>query len=165
MGEQPTASDALKVFSSPALPSILGMGGILLVLFLVWVTTAQSIYQSTFGYTPAADIPGFFRQVLTTPEGYSLIVVGCGTGLLFAAIALCISVVSIPLMLDREASVTDAMLTSMRAVWHNPVMMATWGLIVAALLVIGTLPFFLGLTVVIPVLGHATWRLYRKMIG
>jgi hypothetical protein len=89
---------------------------------------------------------------------------GCGVGFLFALVALCVSVVSFPLMLDRHASATDAMLTSVRAVVQNPVPMAAWGLIVAILLIAGTVPFFLGLTVAIPVLGHATWHLYRKVI-
>jgi uncharacterized membrane protein len=79
-------------------------------------------------------------------------------------VALCISVVSFPLMLDRHAGVTDAMLTSLRAVARNPVPMAAWGLIVAVLLVLGSLPFFLGLAIVVPLLGHATWHLYRKVI-
>ncbi len=94
-----------------------------------------------------------------------LITVGCGVGFLFALVALCISVVSFPLMLDRHASATDAILTSLRVVAANPVPMAAWGLIVAGLLIVGSIPVFLGLTVVIPVLGHATWHLYRKVIG
>ncbi len=102
--------------------------------------------------------------MLTTPEGQQLIIVGCGVGFLFALLALCISVVSFPLMLDRHANAMDAMITSFRAVVQNPIPMAIWGLIVAALLIAGTIPFFLGLTVVIPVLGHATWHLYRKVI-
>ena len=88
--------------------------------------------------------------------------VGCGVGFLFAVVALCISVVSFPLMLDRHAGAGDAMVTSLRAVARNPVPMAAWGLIVAVLLVAGSLPFFLGLAVVIPLLGHATWHLYRE---
>ena len=91
--------------------------------------------------------------------------VGCGVGFLFAVVALCISVVSFPLMLDRHAGAADAMVTSLRAVARNPVPMAAWGLIVAALLVLGSLPLFLGLAVVIPLLGHATWHLYRKVIA
>jgi uncharacterized membrane protein len=91
-------------------------------------------------------------------------VVGCGVGFLFALVALCISVVSFPLMLDRHAGAGDAMVTSLRAVARNPVPMAVWGLIVAALLVAGSLPFFLGLAIVIPLLGHATWHLYRETI-
>jgi uncharacterized membrane protein len=109
-------------------------------------------------------MPDFATRVLTTPEGWSLIIVGCGVGLLFAVVSLCVSVVSFPLMLDRHATAIDAIRTSMWAVMKNPVAMAGWGLIVAALLVIGSLPLFVGLAVVLPVLGHATWHLYRKVV-
>jgi len=163
-GEAPTASHALGVLRSPSIGAMLAFGVILLVLFFAWLAAAQSIYSSTFGHAPASSFPDFFQRVLTTPEGLTLVVVGCGVGFLFAVVALCISVISFPLMLDRHASAADAMLTSLRAVAQNPVQMAVWGLIVAGLLVAGTVPFFLGLTVVIPVLGHATWHLYRKVI-
>jgi uncharacterized membrane protein len=86
-------------------------------------------------------------------------------GFLFALVALCIGVVSFPLMLDRHAGAGEAMVTSLRAVAQNPVPMAAWGLIVAVLLGLGSLPFFLGLAIVIPLLGHATWHLYRKVIA
>ncbi len=164
-GQEPSASDALGVFKSASIGSILALGVVLLILFVTWVATAQSIYISAFGPTPASDIPGFFHQVLTTPAGHKLILVGCGAGFVFAVVSLCISVVSFPLLLDRDANVADAVLTSIKAVAENPVTMAAWGVIVAALLIVGTLPFFLGLTVVIPVLGHATWHLYRKLIS
>ena len=85
--------------------------------------------------------------------------------ILFALVALCISVVSFPLMLDRHASAGDAIVTSLRVVSQNAIPMAAWGLIVAVLLVLGSLPLFLGLAVVIPLLGHATWHLYRKVIA
>ena len=113
---------------------------------------------------PPPEIPDFAKRVLTTSQGWWLIVVGCGTGFLFALVALCISVVSFPIMLDRHTSAGEAMVTSLRAVARNPVPMAAWGLIVAVLLVVGSLPFFLGLAVVIPLLGHATWHLYREVI-
>jgi uncharacterized membrane protein len=129
------------------------------------VTTAQAIYVAAFGYQAAAGIPDFVGRVLTTPQGWWLIIVGCGVGFLFALAALCLSVVSFPLMLDRHAGALDAMVTSLRAVAQNPLPMAAWGLIVALLLVAGSLPLFLGLTVVIPLLGHATWHLYRKVIA
>jgi uncharacterized membrane protein len=143
---------------------MLGLGTLLLALFVVWVATAQAIYVAAFGYETAAGIPDFARRVLTTPQGWWLIVAGCSVGFLFALVALCVSVVSFPLMLDRHAGAGDAMVTSLRAVARNPVPMAAWGLIVAVLLVLGSLPFFLGLAIVIPVLGHATWHLYRKVI-
>jgi uncharacterized membrane protein len=163
-GEPATAWDALEVVRSPSFGAILGLGALLLALFVTWVATAQAIYIAAFGYAGATGISDFADRVLTTPQGWWLIVVGCGVGFLFALVALCISVVSFPLMLDRHAGAGDAMVTSLRAVARNPVPMAVWGLIVAVLLVAGSLPAFLGLAVVIPLLGHATWHLYRETI-
>ena len=164
-GEDPTASHAVGVLTSPSFGAMLALGGMLMVLFAVWVAVAQAIYVLTFGYAPAASMSHFAAMVLGTPPGWSLILIGCGVGFLFALVALCVSVISFPMMLDRHASATEAMLTSLQAVAKNPVTMAAWGLIVAALLVAGSLPFFLGLTVVVPVLGHATWHLYRKAVA
>jgi uncharacterized membrane protein len=164
-GEPASVWDAFEVLRSPSFGAMLGLGTLLLALFVTWVATAQAIYVAAFGYEAAASIPDFVRRVLTTPAGWWLIVVGCGVGFLFALMALCVSVVSFPLMLDRHAGVGDAMVTSMRVVARNPVPMAAWGLIVALLLVLGSLPLFLGLAVVIPLLGHATWHLYRKVIA
>jgi uncharacterized membrane protein len=163
-GEEATAWDALEVLRSPSFGAMLGLGVLLFALFLTWLFTAQAIYAAAFGNEAAAGIPDFITRVLTTSQGWWLIVVGCGTGFLFALVALCISVVSFPLMLDRHAGVGDAMVTSLRVVAKNPVPMAVWGLIVAALLVVGSLPFFIGLAIVVPVLGHATWHLYRKVV-
>jgi uncharacterized membrane protein len=163
-GEQATAWDALEVVRSPSFGAMLGLGVLLLALFVTWVATAQAIYIAAFGYAGVTGVSDFAERVLTTPQGWWLIVVGCGVGFLFALIALCISVVSFPLMLDRHAGAGDAMVTSLRAVARNPVPMAVWGLIVAVLLVAGSLPAFLGLAVVIPLLGHATWHLYRQTI-
>ena len=88
-----------------------------------------------------------------------------GVGFLFAALVLTIGVASFPLLLDRDVGAAVALLTSIRVVANNPVTMALWGFIVAALLVIGSIPLLLGLTVVMPVLGHATWHLYRRVVG
>ena len=164
VGEPASAWHATEVLRSPSFGAMLALGALLTVVFVVWVATAQAIYVSTFGNEPAAEIPGFVSKVLTTPQGWRLILLGCGAGFLFAVLALCVSVVSFPMMLDRHASVADAVTTSLRAVARNPMSMAAWGVIVAALLVIGSLPLFLGLAVVIPLLGHATWHLYRKMV-
>jgi uncharacterized membrane protein len=163
-GEQATAWDAFEVVRSPSFGAMLGLGVLLLALFVTWVATAQAIYIAAFGYAGVTGVSDFAERVLTTPQGWWLIVVGCGVGFLFALIALCISVVSFPVMLDRHAGAGDAMVTSLRAVARNPVPMAVWGLIVAVLLVAGSLPAFLGLAVVIPLLGHATWHLYRQTI-
>lgn len=155
---------ALDVFRSPSLAAIAVLGLLLVAIFLVWIAVAQAIYVAFFGYTPAASMPDFIRQVLTTPAGWWLIVVGNGIGFLFAVLVLVMSVVSFPLLLDRDVGVAVAILTSVRAVLANPIVMAAWGLIVAALLIVGSLPAFFGLAVVLPVLGHATWHLYRKVV-
>src|ERR1700716_832717 len=164
IGQQASAWDAVEVLRSPSFGAMLGLGTLLLALFVTWVATAQAIYVAAFGYETAAGIPDFARRVLTTPQGWWLIVAGWGVVFLFALVALCVSVVSFPLMLDRHAGAGDAMVTSLRAVARNPVPMAAWGLIVAVRLLLGSLPFFLGLAIVIPVLGHAPWHLYRKVI-
>jgi len=163
-GEEAAAWHAMRVLRAPSFGAIFELGVLLLVLFGVWIAAADAIYITIFDYAPAASIPDFARRVLTTSEGWSLIIIGCGVGLLFALTALCISVVSFPLMLDRHATAIDAIRTSMQAVMMNPIPMGMWGLIVAALLALGSVPFFVGLAVVLPVLGHATWHLYRKMI-
>jgi uncharacterized membrane protein len=163
-GEEAAAWDAMHVLSAPSFGAILGLGVFLFALFTSWIAAADAIYVATFGYAPAASIPDFAQRVLTTTEGWSLIIIGCGVGFLFAVVALCVSVVSFPLMLDRHATAIDAIRTSVRAVMMNPIEMAVWGLVVAVLLVVGSLPFFVGLTVVLPVLGHATWHLYREVV-
>lgn len=163
-GEEAAAWHAMHVLSSPSFGAILGLGTLLLALFVTWIAVADAIYVSTFGHAPLATIPNFARRVLTTPEGWSLIIIGCGVGFLFAVVVLCISVVSFPLMLDRHATAIDAIRTSLAVVMKNPIPMAAWGLIVAVLLALGALPFFVGLAVVLPVLGHATWHLYRKVV-
>jgi uncharacterized membrane protein len=164
-GESATAWDAVDVLRSPSFGAMLGLGTLLFALFVTWVATAQAIYLAAFGYEGVTGISEFASRVLTTPQGWWLIIVGCGVGFLFALVALCISVVSFPLMLDRHAGAGEAMVTSLRVVAQNPIPMAAWGLIVAALLVVGSLPFFLGLAIVIPLLGHSTWHLYRKVIA
>jgi len=155
---------ALDVFRSPSIGPILVLGLILVAIFLTWLAVAQAIYVANFGYTPAASMPHFIQQVFGTPAGWALIIVGNGVGFLFAALVLTMSVVSFPLLLDRDVGAATAVLTSVRAVQANPVMMAIWGLIVAALLALGSIPAFFGLAVVMPVLGHATWHLYRKVV-
>jgi uncharacterized membrane protein len=148
----------------PTFGAIVVLGLLLMAIFLVWLAVAQAIYVATFGYEPAASIPDFGRQVLMTPAGWTLIVVGNGIGFLFAVTVLTISVVSFPLLIDRDVGAAGAVLTSVRVVLANPAIMALWGLIVASLLVIGSIPLLFGLAVVVPVLGHATWHLYRRAV-
>jgi uncharacterized membrane protein len=155
---------ALGVRRSSALPSIMVLGIMLLALFLLWLFTAQSIYTSLFGDLPPSSITAFLHEVLTTDRGWTLIIAGNAVGFVFAVIALATTVVAFPLLLDRDVGAVAAIETSARAVMANPVQMALWGIMVAFLLGLGSLPLFAGLAVVMPVLGHATWHLYRKLV-
>jgi uncharacterized membrane protein len=164
-GADITWADAFGVVRAPAFGAILVLGVVLLALFLLWLAAAQAIYLVTLGPEPPASIGAFVRDVFTTQAGWALIVVGVAVGFLFAVLVLTISVVSFPLLLDRDVGLYAAVATSVRAVAINPGPMAAWGLIVAVALAIGTIPLLLGLIVIMPVLGHATWHLYRKVVG
>jgi uncharacterized membrane protein len=158
------ATHAFDVLRSSSVGAIVALGLLMLLIVGVWLAVANAIYVSDFGYAPPTSFASFVHDVLTTPAGWNLIIVGNGVGFCFAVAVLTIGVVSFPLLLDRDVGAAVALLTSIRAVAENPLVMAAWGLIVAVLLALGSLPFFLGLTVVLPVLGHATWHLYRKVI-
>jgi uncharacterized membrane protein len=165
-GAEPEATNALAVMRSPSIGAIVALGLLLMAIFLIWVGTADAIYVHYFSYasyTPPT-IGQFLHDVFMTETGWKMIAVGNGVGFVFAVAVLLVSAVSFPLLLDREVGATVAVLTSVRVVLQNPATMALWGLIVAGLLAIGSLPLFLGLPVVLPVLGHATWHLYRKAV-
>jgi uncharacterized membrane protein len=144
--------------------SIALLGLVLGVLFITWLIAAQVLFTGLFGTAMPASLPALFYQIFTTGNGWLLIVAGNVIGLLFAIEVLCISAVSFPLMLDRHTSAQTAMATSIKATLANPVPMALWGLIVALLLAVGMATLFVGLIIVMPVLGHATWHLYRELV-
>jgi len=162
-GHEVSWVNALNVLRSPSIGSIALLGLLLVALFVLWLVAAQIIYVTTLGPEPPASVGEFLRDVLSTGAGWTMILVGIGVGFLFAAVVLAISAVSFPLLLDRNAGIETAISTSIRAVATNPAIMALWGLIVAGGLVLGSLPCFIGLVVVVPVLGHATWHLYRQL--
>jgi uncharacterized membrane protein len=163
-GQDAAWTHAFDVLQSPARWAIAMLAAMLVLIFFAWMVAAQTIYWFTFGDIQQESIPEFLRQIFTTPAGWTLIIVGNAAGFVFAAVVLTVSVVAFPLLLDRHVGAADAVLTSVQAVMANPVTMALWGFIVAAALFLGSLPFFLGLAVAVPVLGHATWHLYHKVI-
>ena len=158
-------ADGFHFLSTPALGPVTLMGLYLTGLFVVWMGVALALWQMTLGGTVYATLGVFLSAVFGTAAGWTLIVLGCGLGFVFAAVALAISVVSFPLIIDRHVQVPQAVVASVAVARKNPVTVAVWGLFVAALLVLGSLPFLLGLVVVLPVLGHASWHLYRRAIG
>jgi uncharacterized membrane protein len=164
MGVAARWANAFDVFRAPAVGAISVLGAVLIATFLVWLFVAWEIYLSTFGPAPINSLEQFVHDVFRTPGGQAMIVLGIGVGFLFALFAMAISIVSFPLLIDRDVGLDTAIRTSIRAMMANPGPMMAWGLIVAAGLVIGSLPLFVGLVVVLPVLGHATWHLYRRMV-
>lgn len=163
-GAETSWLDALGVLHSRAILSIFGLGVVLLGIFLLWLVVAQAIYDAAFPAMPHASLGALMRDVIDTPEGHWMILVGNLVGLLFAAVVLTISVVAFPMMLDREVGIGEAVRCSVQAVAANPLTMLLWGLIVLGGFVLGCLPLFVGLAVVMPILGHATWHLYRKLV-
>lgn len=156
--------DAFAVFRSPSFFSIALLGSVLIGMFLFWLVLSNAVYNLTLGPEPPVSLGSFAHDVFATHAGRTMAVVGIGTGFLFAVVAMSISVVSFPLLLDRNVSLETAIRTSVKVVARNPITMAAWGLIVAAGLVIGSIPLLLGLIIVMPVLGHATWHLYRRAV-
>jgi uncharacterized membrane protein len=163
-GLESSSSHAFDVLHSPSLGAIVALAVLLMAIFFVWLAVAEAIYVANFGYGSPASPAQFIDDIIHTRAGWNLIVIGTGVGFLFAVVVLTISAISFPLLLDRDVGAAVALATSIRVVAVNPLTMALWGFIVAALLVIGSIPFFLGLTVVMPVLGHATWHLYRRAV-
>ncbi|MCG8594628.1 MAG: DUF2189 domain-containing protein [Kiloniellales bacterium] len=156
---------AFGVIGAPAFGAIVVLGLMLLAVFLLWLVTAQVIYLYTLGPEPPASAAAFLGEVIGTKAGWTMIGVGIGVGFLFALLVLATSVISFPLLLDRDVGIWTAIETSARVTAANPLPIAAWGVIVAAGLLIGSLPLFLGLVVVLPVLGHATWHLYRRTVA
>lgn len=165
LGLDPSWREALGVIRSPAMFSIVAAASMLFVLFIAWLNVAQAIYEWHFGAGAPVSLSAFLSDVLMTRTGWSMMFWGDLAGFAFAVVALAISVVTFPLLLERDVGAAAAIATSVRATVANPVPVLLWGAIVAALLVIGSIPVFAGLAVVLPVLGHATWHLYRKLVA
>jgi uncharacterized membrane protein len=160
-----SAEHLLEVFRSPSIGAIVRLGLVLLAIFFAWLVAAKTMYAQIMGGAVPASLGEFSHQVLTTSAGWQLVVVGNAVGFVFAALALVISVVSFPMLVDRNVGAATAVRTSVRAVAANPLTMAAWGLFVVAALIVGSLPLFFGLAVLFPVLGHATWHLYRRIVS
>lgn len=141
------------------------MAFVVCFFFVIWMYQVRLLLALFLGHAGSfATLPEFINVVFTTTEGLIFLIVGNAIGAALSLIFFSITVVSFPLVLDRDVDFVTAMITSVRAVAKNTVPMVIWAAIVVALLVISTLPFFLGLLVTLPILGHTTWHLYRKLV-
>jgi uncharacterized membrane protein len=157
-------SHFLDVRKRPAMDDIAIVSGVLLCLFLLWLIVAAVLYVALWGAAPPASVGDFLRRLFTTAEGWKLILLGNALGALFGVAVLALSVASLPMLVDRDVNAGMAMRTSLAAVRSNFALMMRWGLIVAALLVLGSIPVFIGLAVVLPWLGYSTWHLYTRLV-
>lgn len=156
---------ALAVLKSPAIPSIIAVGAMLFAIFVTWLLVAQGLYVRLLGPEPPASISQFLESLFTTDAGFMLLTLGNAIGFIFALVVLITTAIAFPMLLDRDCGAVAAIITSVRAASVNPLPIALWGVLVAGGLIIGSLPLFAGLAVVMPILGHATWHLYRKLVA
>ena len=136
----------------------------LAVLFIGWLFAAFIIYTAVFGSNAPASISEFLGRLVTTPEGWTLIIVGNLVGALFAVATLVFAVVSFPMVVDKPVDAGTAVRTSLAAARENPGQVFGWGVRVALLLFLGLLPAAIGLAVVLPWLGYSTWHLYTRLV-
>jgi uncharacterized membrane protein len=155
---------AFDAFRSPNIGAIFGLGFVLMTILAAWLFAAQGIYASTVAHEHPASVNEFINDVLFTGPGVAMMIGGFAAGFAFAAVVLCISLISFPLLLDRHVSLEQAVAASIAAARANPQTVAVWGVIVAAGLAIGAAPALIGLIVTMPILGHATWHLYRRLL-
>ncbi len=160
-----SAWHVIEVYRSPSMGAIVRLGLVLLAIFFAWMWLAHALYTQSFGDARPDSVSQFVNDIWTTHAGRQVIVSGNLIGLVFATLVLVLSVVSFPMLLDRNVSVGTAVRASVRSAFVNPLQISAWGLLVALGLVLGALPLFFGLAIVFPILGHSTWHLYRKLVS
>lgn len=157
-------ANALTVVRRRNFGAIMLLGSMLVMMYLIWLGAAFWIYRVTHGTQPIESVARFVQDLFLTQAGWWLIGIGLAVGFLFAVLALMMTIVSFPLLVDRDVGLGTAVETSIRAVRENPVPIAAWGLVVAGGLVVAAIPLLIGLAIVMPVLCHASWHLYRKVV-
>ncbi|MEQ8450155.1 MAG: DUF2189 domain-containing protein [Nitratireductor sp.] len=140
------------------------MAFVMLFVFWIWMYQIRLLVALVLGRMSFATLERFLDVVFTTPQGWTFLAVGHVVGAILALVLFSITVISIPLLLERELDFVTAMITSVKTVLASPSAMIGWGVTVTVLVLLSCVPFFLGLFVTLPVLGHATWHLYRRAV-
>jgi len=142
------------------------MAFVTLFVFVIWMYQVRLLIALLLGlHASFSSLQEFMTVVLTTNEGLLFLAIGNAVGAALSLILFSLTVVSFPLLLDREVDFVTAMVTSVRAVVTSPLPMIGWAAVIVILLIVSALPYFLGLIVTLPVLGHATWHLYRRLVA
>ena len=164
-GRTVSLRNAFNLFNFKSLRCIVVLSLVLALFWVLWLVAANVIYSNALGDYVPASIPEFIQKVLFTPEGQSLMMVGSAVGFGFALVIFMISVVSFPMIIDRDVTAAEAIATSVRVVLHNPWTMLQWAAIISITMALAAIPFMFGLAIALPILGHATWHLYRQVVG
>ena len=164
LGQEVHWFNFIDVRKRPSLDDMGMVAGLLLVIFVAWLLAAGALYALIFGWTTPTSVGDFLSAVFTTPRGWALIVAGAVVGAIFGWFVLALSVASLPMLIDCDVSAAEAVSASWRAAHVNKNEMIRWGIVVTALLVLGSIPLFVGLAFVLPWLGYSTWHLYTRLI-
>jgi uncharacterized membrane protein len=140
------------------------MAFVTVFIFVVWMYQVRLLIALMLGLKSFSSLREFLIVVTTTPEGWLFLIIGHLLGAVLSLVLFSLTVVSFPLMLDRDIDFVTAMITSVRAVVASPGPMIGWAAVVVILMIVACVPAFLGLLIVLPVLGHATWHLYRRIV-
>lgn len=163
-GSPVRAAEVMLVIFRQKDRQIPSMAAVIVVFFLFWNFLSHMIFALFLGKATMTNVSTSL-DIFLTPEGIAMLAFGTLVGAGFAIVLFALTVVSLPMLLDREVDFMTAMLTSFTLVRENPVIMLVWGALVAILLFLAMLPGFFGLFIVLPVLGHATWHLYRRVVA
>ena len=140
------------------------MAFVVLFIFWIWMYQIRTLVAVFFGFSGFASLEGFLEVVFTTETGWLFLIIGHLIGAVISLVLFTLTVVSCPLLLDQEIDFVTAMVISIRVVFASPLVMVGWGIFVILSILLAAVPAFLGLLVVLPILGHATWHLYRRLI-
>ena len=164
-GQPVSLRNAFNLFGYKSARTIGLLSLVLGAIWVLWLASAYAIYGHFLGDYVPTSVTGFINKIFFTPEGQSLIMIGSAVGYVFALVIFWISVVSFPMIIDRDVTTSEAIATSLRVVLKNPITMTLWGLTIVVLMAIAAIPLLFGLAIVLPILGHATWHLYRRVVG
>ncbi|SPJ29127.1 DUF2189 domain-containing protein [Falsiruegeria mediterranea] len=157
-------ADILGVVANQRKREMGWMAFVTLFVFWVWIYQIRLWLAVILRDASFSDFGGFLNVVFFTPEGWLFLLIGTGVGAILSAVLFSVTVIAMPMLLDRETDFVTAMITSVRTVKENPVVMLTWAAIITGAMILSLVPAFLGLIVTLPVLGHTTWHLYRRAI-
>jgi uncharacterized membrane protein len=165
LGETPQFGEVFSVIFEQRKRELGWMAFVVLFVFIMWMYQVRLLLALFLGFEPIATLPDFLTTIFTTPNGLMFLAVGHVVGAILAMVLFSLSVIPFPMLLDRDVDFITAMVTSVQVVVKNPLPMLGWAMVVTALLIVACIPMFLGLIVVLPILGHTTWHLYRKAVA